>query len=96
MPVPHIDKAICPTISVLPVRVNFSQNGDAVLRTIQRDISEVVEFEHVALGKVQNWIRPGEMVFETMFSVSVKDNMYSKIWEVVESEPPKADVSLLS
>lgn len=80
-------------ISVLPERVNFRDLGD-ILQIIQRDISDFVELEHVALGRVQNWVRPGEILFESLFSVSVKEDIHSRLWNIVDSEPPQPDVSL--
>lgn len=92
LPVDNVETAMCPMISVLPMRVNFLSPGD-VLQIVQSTISSVVELEHVPLGKVQSWVRPGKPLFETLFSVSMKDTTQSAIWDVVESEPPQADVS---
>jgi hypothetical protein len=79
-------------VSVVPTRVNFGISGNA-LHQIQHGISAVVEVEHVPLGKVQNWVRPGKSLFDTLFSVSIKAKTTSNIWDVIESEQPEADVS---
>ncbi|RDB21442.1 Nonribosomal peptide synthetase 2 [Hypsizygus marmoreus] len=93
LPVEHIESAMCPMVSVVPTRVNFGASGN-VLHTIQNQISAMVEVEHVALGKVQSWVRPGKPLFDLLFSVSVKDSTPSSIWDVIESQPPEADYIL--
>lgn len=84
---------MAPMVSVVPARVNFGVPGN-ILHQIQHNISTVVEFEHVPLGKVQSWVRPGESLFDILFSVSVKVNTASEIWDVLDSEQPEPDVSL--
>ena len=54
-----VDGALCPTLSVLPARVDFAKPG-GVLQNIQSDISSSVQFESISLGKVQSWINPGD------------------------------------
>lgn len=55
----------------------------------------MIEYEHLPLGKVQGWVRPGKAIFETLFSVSVNQRSESKLWDIIESEPPQADVSFV-
>ncbi|KAF9464762.1 peptide synthetase [Collybia nuda] len=93
IPVHNIESAMAPMVSVVPTRVNFGLPGN-ILHGIQQNISAIVEFEHIPLGKVQNWVRPGQPLFDTLFSVSVKTNNASEIWEVLESEQPEADYML--
>lgn len=74
------------------MRVDFG--GQQIsLQGIQDGISSTIEYEHIPLGKVQGWIRPGMALFEALFSVSVNESPQSKLWDIVESEPPEADVS---
>ncbi|TFK42523.1 peptide synthetase [Crucibulum laeve] len=93
LPVDNVEGALCPMISIVPFRVDFS-GSESALAAAQRSISEIIEHEHVPLGRVQNWIRPGEALFETLFSVSINASSKSDIWDVIESEPPEPDYSL--
>ncbi|KAG5645251.1 NRPS protein [Asterophora parasitica] len=93
LPVDHVENAICPMVSVIPTRVNFNSSGD-VLKNVQFGASAMVDVEHVSLGKVQNWIRPGKPLFDLLFSVSIKADIASEIWDVAESQPPEADYAL--
>lgn len=79
-------------VSIVPTRVNFGI-PENTLHNIQKGVSAMIEVEHVPLGKVQSWVRPGEHLFDILFSVSVRDNTPSDIWDVIESQPPEADVS---
>lgn len=88
-----IETSMYPMISVLPVRVDLSDPTNETLPSLQRTISSMVALEHVSLSKVQNWVRPGETLFETLFSISVMDNHQRQIWDVVESEFPQVEVS---
>ncbi|PPR03610.1 hypothetical protein CVT24_007726 [Panaeolus cyanescens] len=88
-----IDTAICPLVSVVPMRINL-ESSSSVLRDIQSKIASVVDFEHVPLGKVQSWLRPGQQLFEVLFSLSIKKDISSTLWDVVESEPPNPDYPL--
>ncbi|KIM49051.1 hypothetical protein M413DRAFT_438219 [Hebeloma cylindrosporum] len=90
--VEHIEDALLPLISVVPMRVNFGQQIS--LSDIQLSISSTIEYEHVPLGKVQTWIRPGKSLFEILFSISVNESPNSDLWLSVESEPPQADYPL--
>lgn len=92
LPIDNIDEAIFPLVSVVPARVNFD-NPEISLQTIQQGISSVVEYEHLPLGKVQTWVRPGRPLFDILFSLSVDESPSNDLWNVIESEPPKADVS---
>ncbi|KAF9013880.1 peptide synthetase [Cyathus striatus] len=92
LPVDNIELAMCPMICIVPMRVNFKEAS--VLRNIQEEISQMVEHEHIALSKIQNWIRPGNALFETLFSVSVAEKSSNGLWELVESEPPEPDYPL--
>lgn len=89
----NIDIAICPTISVLPMRVNFDKK-ESLLASIQEKISEMVDYEGVPLSRVQEWVRPGESLCEVLFSVSVRHNSTSSLWSPLNEEPPPADVCL--
>lgn len=83
-----------PVVSVVPTRVNFGASEN-ILQSVQKGVSAVVEVEHVPLGKVQSWVRPGGPLFDLLFSVSVKNNFSSNLWDVVESQVPEADVSTI-
>ncbi|EAU88504.2 peptide synthetase [Coprinopsis cinerea okayama7 len=93
LPVDNVDVALCPTITVLPMRVRLG-DANSTLVNIQNGISTMTEHEHVPLGKVQNWLRPGEPLFEVLFSVSVQQQEESKIWRPCDYEPPAADYAL--
>ncbi|KAF5380902.1 hypothetical protein D9615_004009 [Tricholomella constricta] len=93
LPVDHVENAIFPMVSVIPTRVNFKSSGD-VLQNVQYGASAMVDVEHVPLGKVQNWVRPGKPLFDLLFSVSIKADIVSEVWDVVESQPPEADYAL--
>lgn len=92
LPAVNVEYATFPMVSVVPTRVNFNEPGN-VLQNVQARASAMIDVEHVPLGKVQNWIRPGRTIFDFLFSVSVKANNKSNIWDVLESQPPEADVS---
>lgn len=92
LPLDHVNTSLCPLITVVPLRVCV--DAPNLLQIVQNHISETVEYEHIPLGKVQRWARPGEPLFETIFSVSVKEDQPSHIWNVIESDPPKADYLL--
>ncbi|TFK29988.1 peptide synthetase [Coprinopsis marcescibilis] len=93
LPVDNIDFALCPTITVLPMRITLKDNA-STLKTIQAGISAMTEHEHVPLGKIQNWVRPGEPLFEVLFSVSVHQSKKSKLWVHRDYQPPAADYPL--
>ncbi|KAG6874203.1 hypothetical protein C0995_003749 [Termitomyces sp. Mi166 len=93
LPIANAENAIFPMVSVVPTRVNFNEPGN-VLHDIQSRASAMIEVEHVPLGKVQNWVRPGRAVFDVLFSVSIKADDKSDIWDVLESQPPEADYAL--
>ncbi|KAG6898366.1 NRPS [Termitomyces sp. T32_za158] len=93
LPVVNIEYAICPMVSVVPTRVNFNEPGN-VLHNVQARASAMMNVEHVPLGKVQNWVRPGRAIFDLLFSVSVKAHHQSDIWSILESQPPEADYAL--
>ncbi|TFK76388.1 peptide synthetase [Pluteus cervinus] len=92
LPLDGIETTICPMICVLPFRVDLSRMNQPL--SIQSNISAMVEFEHTPLGKIQSWVRPGEALFEALFSVSVKEHSHSDLWDVLLSEPPQADFPL--
>lgn len=94
LPVEGVETALCPMISVLPSRIDFRQ-PDNVLHSIQRAISLMTEFEHVPLGKVQQWVHPGAALFDTLFSVSFKETDTSTLWHMVDSQNPEPDVSIM-
>lgn len=91
MQVDGIDFAQCPLVSVVPARIKL-EGSTSILRDVQAKIASLVDFEHVSLGNVQRWLRPGQPLFEVLFSLSVKKVITSNLWDVVESEPPKPDV----
>ena len=86
-----IETAPYPLLSVTPTRVNFTQS-DSILQDIQRNISTSVDYEHVPLGRVAQWVRGGKMLFETLFSISYKDNASSSVWTPVASQNPEPEV----
>lgn len=88
----HIESAICPTISLLPVRVNFHKEGSSLAR-VQAGISEMVDFENVSLSQIQNWVQPGETLFDILFSISVRHNPTSNLFTSLDEHFPKPDVS---
>ncbi len=88
-----IDTTICPMITVLPARVRY-KDATAVLQSVQYDIARVGEFEHIPLSRIQKWVsKSGASLFDTLFSVSFKENEESSLWNVVESQNPEPDVS---
>ena len=89
-----IDRARCPMLSVLPTRVDISQ--DNLLSKVQKDISSAIAFENVPLSKIQNWVRNDGPLFEILFSISHKDTGASDLWTILESTQPDPDVSLSS
>ncbi len=91
LPIDDIDEAVLPLVTVVPTRVNF-ERPEISLQTIQQGISSIVEYEHLPLGKVQTWVRPGRPLFDILFSLSVDESSSNDLWKVIESEPPKADV----
>ncbi|KDR81669.1 hypothetical protein GALMADRAFT_59971 [Galerina marginata CBS 339.88] len=93
LPVDRIEEAILPLVAILPVRVCF-EYPQVSLQTIQEGISSTIEYEHLPLGKMQGWIRPGNPLFDILFSVSVNVLPESNVWDVIESEPPEADYPL--
>lgn len=93
MPVDHIDGAMYPTLSVLPMRVECKHPD---LGKIQNDISSAIKFEQLSLGQIQQWVRDGGLLFETLFSISVNNESTSSLWDIIQSEPPQTDVSTVS
>ncbi|KAJ3517178.1 hypothetical protein NLJ89_g674 [Agrocybe chaxingu] len=93
LPIENIDGALVPLVSVVPIRVDL-RHPEGSLRKIQQSISSTIDYEHVPLGKIQGWVRPGHPLFELLFSVSVDTSSASSIWEVIESEPPEPDYPL--
>lgn len=91
LPLDNVHNSLCPLIAILPLRIQVDVQD--LLQDVQKRISEMVEHEHASLGKVQGWIRPGKPLFNVLFSISMNDSPKSEIWNVVESDPPKADVS---
>ncbi|KAF9246318.1 hypothetical protein BU15DRAFT_39806 [Melanogaster broomeanus] len=91
-PVEGIEHAVYPMLTVLPTRVCLDTEG-YLLRT-QEDISAAVEFEHLPLSKVQNWLQPGGALFDTLFAVTVKDDTQYDIWNILRSELPEPDFPL--
>ncbi|KAG6845337.1 NRPS [Tephrocybe sp. NHM501043] len=94
LPIDNVENAICPMVSVVPTRVNFGEPGN-ILNNIQSRASAMVGMEHVPLGKVQSWVRPGKALFDLLFSVSVKtEEVENGIWDMVENRFPEADYPL--
>lgn len=86
--------ALIPLLSLVPMRVNL--NNPDCLRQVQDDIITAIPFENVPLGQVQKWVRPGAGLFDILFSVMYKDQPAYELFDVVRSELPQPDVSLLS
>ncbi|KAH6918511.1 peptide synthetase [Coprinopsis sp. MPI-PUGE-AT-0042] len=93
LPVDNIDVALCPTITVIPMRIRLGDGG-FTLKDVQAVISSMAEHEHVPLGKIQSWLRPGAPIFEVLFSASVQQHEDSEIWDPCPYEPPAADYPL--
>ncbi|OJT03537.1 Nonribosomal peptide synthetase 2 [Trametes pubescens] len=94
LPVSDIDTTICPMITVLPARVRY-KDATTVLQSVQHDIARVGEFEHIPLSRIQKWVsESGASLFDTLFSVSFKENEESSLWNVVESQNPEPDYIL--
>ncbi|OBZ75802.1 Nonribosomal peptide synthetase 2 [Grifola frondosa] len=94
LPVDDIATTICPTITVVPARINFRGSSN-ILRTVQEDISRVGGFEHIPLGRIQHWVTEGDKsLFETLFSLSFKEHDESVLWRVLESQNPEPDYIL--
>ncbi|KAJ3550989.1 hypothetical protein NMY22_g88 [Coprinellus aureogranulatus] len=93
LPVESIESAVCPTISLLPFRVNFQRDGPS-LAHVQEAISAMIDHENVPLSQIQSWVRPGETLFDVVFSVSVHHNLRSNLWVPLNEDPPNADYPL--
>lgn len=93
VPVEGLGDALIPLLSLVPMRVNL--NNPDCLRQVQDDIIAAIPFENVPLGQVQKWVRPGAGLFDILFSVTHKDQTAYEIFDVVRSELPQPDVSLL-
>lgn len=91
LPVENVERATYPTINVLPTRVRFDTEG--YLQRVQADTSAAVAFEHFPLSHVQKWLPPGTAPFDTLFAVTVKDDIQYEVWDIVRSELPEPDVS---
>lgn len=74
--------------------MNFTQS-ETILKDIQHNISASVDYEHVPLGRVAQWVRGGKMLFETLFSISYKDNASGSVWSTVSSQNPEPEVSMI-
>ncbi|KAG6851029.1 NRPS [Arthromyces matolae] len=94
IPVTNVETAICPMVSVVPARIKLNSGEGNVLHTIQKSTSATIEVEHVPLGKVNGWVRPGQAMFDLLFSVSVKSHSTSDLWDVIQSQAPEADYTL--
>ena len=94
MPVEHIDSAIYPTISLLPMRINFKQNA-TILQSVQEKICQMVDYENIPLPQIQAWVSPGETMFEVLFSASVRHHAKSAVWTPLTEDAPPADVSAI-
>ncbi|KAI1795863.1 peptide synthetase [Ganoderma leucocontextum] len=94
IPVDHVETTICPMISVVPARIRVNESSK-VLQTVQQDIARVSEYEHVPLSRIQKWILESDQsLFDTLFSVSFKEEGASKLWTVLESQNPEPDYIL--
>ena len=79
-------------ITVVPARVRLNEPSN-VLQTVQQDISRVSEFEHVPLSRIQKWVQGGDKsLFDTLFSISLKEKWESNLWTILESQNPEPDV----
>ncbi|EMD38714.1 siderophore biosynthesis enzyme [Gelatoporia subvermispora B] len=92
LPIADIETTVLPLLSVLPARVVLSASD--VLRNVQTFNAEVTAYEHIPLGKIQQWVRPGANLFETLFSLSYKDDGRSSVWRLLESHNPEPDYIL--
>ncbi|KAI0798002.1 hypothetical protein C8Q75DRAFT_862185 [Abortiporus biennis] len=87
LPVEDMEHMVVPMLSVVPFRINLS-NTSEIIRSIQDRMSAAAEFEHVPLSRVQQWVHPGEPLFETIFSLSLSDSERSDLWDLIGSENP--------
>ncbi|KAG6336405.1 hypothetical protein ID866_2678 [Astraeus odoratus] len=92
LPIDRAQRAPYPMLTVLPFRVNLSLEG--CLQHIQEDISAAVSFEHLPLSRVQNWIRPGQALFDALFAVTVKEEMEFRAWDILHSDLSRPDFPL--
>ncbi|KAG6333194.1 hypothetical protein ID866_5898 [Astraeus odoratus] len=92
IPVDGAHHAPYPMLTVLPFRVNLSLEG--CLRRIQDDVSAAVSFEHLPLSRVQNWIQPGQTLFEALFSVTMKEETDCEAWDILYSDLLRPDFPL--
>ncbi|KAF8844469.1 AMP-binding-domain-containing protein [Paxillus ammoniavirescens] len=92
LPVEGIERAIYPTLTVLPTRVCLNTRG-YLLRT-QADISAAVQFEQFSLSQVQNWLRRDGALLDTLFAVTVNDDTVFDLWDILQSELPEPDFPL--
>ena len=84
-----LNNAQCPLISVLPFRFNFNRD---ILHETQSSIARILEFEHIPLNKVQQWVCPGENLIEILFSVTEVVHLTSPLWDVISSVQPETEV----
>ncbi|KAH9946102.1 uncharacterized protein BXZ73DRAFT_72945 [Epithele typhae] len=83
LPVDHLDTTICPVIIVVPAR------------NTQQEIARAGEYEHIPLSRIQKWIPECTgSLFDTLFSVSFKENGTSALWNIIESQNPEPDYIL--
>ncbi|KLO14184.1 AMP-binding-domain-containing protein [Schizopora paradoxa] len=87
------DDAQCPLLTVIPTRVNLNK-GVAVLQDLQRETIEALRYSHIPLGHIQQWVRPGQQLFEILFSMAIEETHVPSLWDVVSSTQPAADFPL--
>lgn len=88
-----VDAAMCPMITVLPCRLDFASLEDVLLRA-QKSTSEAVEYEHIPLSRIHRWVGSEQGLFDTLFSVSFRDNSKSSLWDVISSQNPQPEVCI--
>ena len=79
-------------LTVQPLRVQLRKDG-SLCSQVQGSLAGMTAFEHIPLNKVQQWIRPGETLFETLFSISIHEEFESNVWKMLDSTQPQPDVS---
>jgi hypothetical protein len=56
-------------------------------------MNELQHYQSIPLGEIQNWVCPGRQIFDTVFSMSYKQDLDERIFTVSDPRSPPPDVS---
>lgn len=63
-----LERAICPLVSVVPLRIHLDQNNNReLLQSCQNRIAKIIPHEHTPLGSIQRWLGVPELI-DVLFS----------------------------